>query len=84
MPNRCDPPYLQILKLAARQGEGGVDDALRLLLTSESGKQTIADADAFDRFLKGCEQAPTITDVAIAEVSLISFDQLLSMPGGVQ
>ena len=75
MPNRCDRRYLQILELAAR---------LRLLLASESGKQTIADADAFDRFLKGCEQAPAITDVAIAEISLISFDQLLSMPGGVQ
>ena len=84
MPNRCDRRYLQILELAAKQGESRVEDALRLLLASESGKQTIADADAFERFLKGCEQSPAITDVAIAEVSLISFDQLLSMPGGVQ
>jgi hypothetical protein len=31
----------------------------------------------------GCEQAPAITDVPIPEVTLSSFDQLLSL-GGVQ
>ncbi len=84
MPSRCDRRYLQILELAARQGEARVEDALRLLLASESGQQTIVDAVAFERFLKGCEHSPMITDVAIAEVSLISFDQLLSTLGGVQ
>jgi hypothetical protein len=34
--------------------------------------------------LKRCEQAPEIADVPIEEVSLLSFDQLLSIPGGVQ
>jgi hypothetical protein len=33
--------------------------------------------------LKRCEQAPAITDVPIPEVTLSSFDQLLSL-GGVQ
>ena len=84
MPNRCERRYLQILELAAKQGEARVEDALRLLLASASGKQTIADAEAFDRFLKRCEQAPEIVDVPIAEVSLSSFDQLLSLSGGVQ
>jgi len=84
MPRRCDRRYLQILEIAAKQGEARVDDALRLLLASESGKQTIADREAFEQFLKRCEQAPEITDVPIPEVSLTSFDQLLSGSGGVQ
>jgi hypothetical protein len=84
MPNRCDRRYLQILELAAREGEARVEDALRLLLASASGRQTIADTEAFDLFLKRCEQAPEILDVPIEEVSLLSFDQLLSIQGGVQ
>ncbi len=43
MPNRCDRRYLQILELAAKEGEARVDDALRLLLAGESGIRTIAD-----------------------------------------
>jgi hypothetical protein len=84
LPNRCDRRYLQILELAAKGGEARVDDALRLLLASESGKPTIADKATFEQFLKRCEQAPEITEVAIPEVSLTSFDQLLSGTGGVQ
>ena len=84
MPSRCDRRYLQILEIAAKEGEAQVEDALRLLLASESGKQTIADKDAFEEFLKRCGQAPEIIDVPIPEVSLSSFDQLLSGSGGVQ
>ncbi len=58
--------------------------ALRLLLASASGQQIIADAEAFERFLKRCEHVPEIIDVPIAEVLLTSFDQLLSLLGGVQ
>jgi hypothetical protein len=61
----------------------GVEDALRLLLTSARGIQTIAEKEAFEQFLKRCEQVPAISDVLIQEVSLTSFDQLLSS-GGVQ
>ena len=84
IPGRCDRRYLEILELAAKAGEARVEDALRLLLASLSGPQTIADKKAFEQFLKRCEQAPEIIDVPIQEVSLLSFDQLLSMPGGVQ
>jgi hypothetical protein len=83
MPNRCDRRYLQILEMAAKEGEARVEDALRLLLGSERGKQIITDKDAFEQFLVRCEQAPAISDVPIPEVSLTSFDQLLSA-GGVQ
>jgi hypothetical protein len=81
MPNRCDRRYLEILELAAKEGEARVEDALRLLLVSESGKQTLTDKDAFEQFLTRCEQAPAVTDVLIPEVSLASFDQLLSAVG---
>jgi hypothetical protein len=84
IPSRCDRRYLEILELAAKEGEARLEDALRLLLASLSGRQTIADKKAFEQFLKRCEQAPEIIDVPIQEVSLLSFDQLLTMPGGVQ
>lgn len=84
MPSRCDRRYLQILEVAAKEGEARVEDALRLLLGSERGKLTIADKEMFDQFLKRCEQAPEITDVPIPDVTLSSFDQLLSISGGVQ
>ena len=87
MPGYCDRRYLQILELAAKQGEAQVEDALRLLLASERGHQTIVDKDAFLQFLKRCEQAPEIVDVPIPEVVLSSFDQLLrhsGVQGGVQ
>jgi len=83
MPNRSDRRYLEILEMAAKEGEARVDDALRLLLVSERGEQTITDKEAFEQFLTRCEQAPAISDVTIPEVSLSSFDQLLSL-GGVQ
>ena len=78
MPNRCDRRYLEILNMAAKEGEARVEDALRLLLVSERGKQTITDKEAFEQFLARCEQVPAISDVSIPEVSLASFDQLLS------
>jgi hypothetical protein len=87
MPGHCDRRYLQILELAAKQGEAQVEDALRLLLASERGQQTIQDRELFAQFLKRCEQAPEIVDVPIPEVALSSFDQLLchsGVQGGVQ
>jgi hypothetical protein len=77
-PRRCDRRYLEILNQAAKEGEASVDNALRLLLQTAAGKQTIVNKEAFSEFLNRCEQAPAITDVHIAEVSLSSFDQLFS------
>lgn len=77
-PRRCDRRYLEILEQAAREGETVVDDALRLLLQTATGRQTIVNKEAFSEFLNRCEQAPAITDIHIAEVSLASFDQLFS------
>jgi hypothetical protein len=83
-PRRCDQRYLEILEVAAKEGEARVEDALRLLLQTEAGRQTIVNKEAFREFLDRCEQAPAITDVRIADVSLASFDQLFSQTGAVQ
>jgi len=77
-PRCCDRRYLEILQLAAKEGEARVDNALRLLLQSASGQQAIVNKEGFEEFLERCEQAPDITDVPIAEVSLASFDALFS------
>ena len=77
-PRHSDRRYLEILHLAAREGEARVDDALRLLLQTVAGQQTIVDKRSFEEFLERCEQAPDFGDVYIAEVSLASFDQLFS------
>jgi hypothetical protein len=83
-PRRSDHRYLEILELAAKEGETRVEDALRLLLQTEAGRQTIVNRESFREFLDRCEQAPDITDVQIAAVSLASFDQLFSQPGAMR
>jgi hypothetical protein len=83
-PRRCDRRYLEILQLAAKEGEARVDDALRLLLQSQGGKLTIVNQEAFSEFLQRCEQAPDITDVHVADVALSSFDELISHAGVMQ
>ena len=60
-----------------------MDDALRLLLAGESGIRTIADRDAFCEFMRRCEQAPEIVDVAIPE-AVANASISLSGVGGVQ
>ena len=70
--------------LAAKGGEAPVEDALRLLLASASGRQMIIGKEAFEQFLRCCEKDPGIVNVPIAAVSLLSFDQLLSQPAGAQ
>ena len=83
-PRRCDRRYLEILELAAKEGEARVENALRLLLQTDTGKHTIVNRESFREFLDRCDQAPDITDVHIADVSLASFDQLFSPPGALQ
>jgi hypothetical protein len=80
-PRRADRRYLEILQLAAQQGEARIEDALRLLLASASGQSAIVNRAAFEEFLERCEQPPDLTDVQIAEVSLASFDQLFTETG---
>ena len=79
-PARANKTYLEILQLAAQEGEARVDDALRTL--PEQGEVSVG------RLSKAAVQAllamdatmPAVTEVAVAEVSLASFDDLLSPP----
>jgi hypothetical protein len=65
--------YLNILLLAAREGEAIVDDALRLLIQTQ---QPITDR-AVGRIISLEQKIPTVTDVEIAAVNLNDYDQLL-------
>jgi|LSQX01.3.fsa_nt_gb hypothetical protein len=65
--------YLGILYLAARQSEMAVDEALRALLT---GDQPVTQA-AVEQLLHEAEKVPAVTEVAVEEVDLLDFDDLL-------
>ena len=72
--------YLEILEMAAREGEDRVDRALRVLL--ESG-ETI-DGDAVRDILGGEENIAAITEVAVTAVDLRQFDELFTCAEVVQ
>ena len=73
-PSRASKEYLQILQLAARETEAGVDDALRVLLDQE---QPI-DAKVIEVMVLSRQEIPPVTDVTIDTVDLSTYDQLLS------
>jgi hypothetical protein len=73
-PARASREYLAILKLAARETESGVDEALRLLLEREEP----ITADAVVRIVAGGEAAAPVTAVAIEAVDLSCYDTLLA------
>ena len=69
--------YLEILHLAAREGEARVDDALRMLLEQGEISAGKLSREAVQALLEQDAIAPPVTQVAVAEVSLTSFDDLL-------
>ena len=77
-PLRANKRYLEILQLAAQEGELLVDHALRLALEAgEIGEGKLAVA-AIRQVLQEAGRMLPVTDVAVAEVALASFDELLS------
>ena len=54
IPRRADRRYLEILELAAKEGEARVENALRLLLASAAGRTTLINQEAFREFLERC------------------------------
>jgi hypothetical protein len=70
---RAVKEYLEILRLAAQEGESGVDDALRLLL--DAG-QTPAGETVAAALSQGRRPA-AVTDVLIVDVDLRMYDRLL-------
>ncbi len=73
-PSRGHKEYLNILQLAARETEAGVDDALRVLL----GNEEPLTAKAVEAMVRSAQEIPPATDVVVAPVDLTSYDQLLS------
>ena len=88
-PLRANKRYLEILELAAKEGEVRVDEALRCLLEmGESGEgQNIEkelNAETVRASLLAGDMPVPATSIDIAEVSLSSFDELLSGTGVLQ
>jgi hypothetical protein len=73
-PARADREYLEVLHLAARQSEVGVDQALRVLLGRE---QPISRA-AVEALLGESQEASAVTTVTVAAADLAGFDTLLT------
>ncbi len=73
-PRRAEKEYLQILHLAARDTEVGVDDALRMLLAQE-GPLTAA---AVEELVRSGQEIPPATDVTVEPVDLRAYDMLLA------
>jgi hypothetical protein len=86
-PLRANKRYLEILQLAAREGEVGVDQALRSLLEEGEIGEGKLHADAVRAMLSQAAGVLPVTSIAVAEVALASFDELLgggAALGGVQ
>jgi Mu transposase, C-terminal domain len=75
-PGRAVKDYLAVLLLAAREGESGVDEALRLLL--DAGR-TPDEASVAEARRQG-RRPSAVTDVWIVDVDLTMYDRLLE-PG---
>ncbi len=83
-PVRANKRYLEILELAAKEGEARVDDALRCLLEMGEPGEGKLNAEAVRVLLLAGDVPVPATSIDIAEVSLASFDELLCMPEVVQ
>jgi len=71
-PNEASKAYLQILHLAARESETGVDDAIRLLIEND----LVITVEAVTRMVMDKRQVPSITDVHVQDIDLSSYDEL--------
>jgi hypothetical protein len=73
-PRRAEKEYLQILHLAAMDTEGGVDDALRVLL----GQDRPLTAAAVEELVRSGQEIAPATDVTVEPVDLGTYDLLLA------
>lgn len=79
-PARATKRYLAILHLAAVEGEARVDDAIRGLLEAGEIAEGKLTADSVRAVLMAENMVPPPTQIAVADVVLASFDELL---GGI-
>ncbi|MDO8934160.1 MAG: IS21 family transposase [Rhodocyclaceae bacterium] len=80
---RANKRYLEILQVAAQEGEARVDEALRCLLEAGEIGEGKLNADAVRAVLSEAANVPPATHVAVDEVALASFDDLLSGAAGM-
>jgi hypothetical protein len=73
-PSGAVAEYLAILHLAAREGEGVVDEALRWLLDRDQ----LPGSAAVAGFVHEGRRLPPVTDVTVAAVDLTEYDRLLT------
>lgn len=76
-PPRANQRYLEILKLAAEEGEALVDGALRILLEEGEIGEGKLNVDVLRQALAEAHQVLPVTNITIAEIALTSFDELL-------
>jgi hypothetical protein len=74
---RANKRYLEILELAAKEGEARVDEVLRCLLEQGELGEGKLNAEAVLALLRDNGAIPPPTSIDVAEVSLSSFDELL-------
>lgn len=76
-PQRGNKRYLELLEIAAKQGEARVDDALRCLLEQGEISEGKLSTDAVLALLNEESNLLPATHIAVTDVSLASFDELL-------
>jgi len=76
-PLRANKRYLEILDLAAKEGEVRVDEALRSLLEMGKSGEGKLNAETVRTMLLAGDVPVAVTSIDIAEVSLSGFDELL-------
>ena len=74
-PNRADKEYLQILLLAAKEGEEGVDSALRVLIEREKKIHL----ESVKTQLVARQEPIRVTEVKVDVVNLFDYDELLEL-----
>ncbi len=77
-PERGHKEYLQILNLAAKESESGVEDAIRWLLTHDHP----ISAAGIESILKRKQTIPPVTDVQVSGIDLSLYDNLLEVVNG--
>lgn len=77
IPLRANKRYLEILQLAAQEGEARVDEALRSVLEEREIGEGKLDVDVIRLILAQQTHVLPVTDIAVAEVALTIFDELL-------
>jgi hypothetical protein len=76
-PARANKRYLEILEVAAKDGEARVDETLRCLLEQGDISEGKLNAESVRSVLNHANMLPSATNIAVADISLAIFDELL-------